>query len=387
MSEFTTGDVEGFDDARIEREMDEALEARFEGWSPAKGGAFSFMKKAFARVGALLYGQLGLTLVAMFKRFGESLIGVPPILAAPASGESVWTMIDNAGYTIPAGTQVTIAATGDRHVGFRTLEEVVVAPGFTTASVPLVAIEAGVQGNNLTADPVLRDALIFVEPIALDGETSNGADEETEDAYLIRLVRTLRTLSLSLIVGRDFAIDALGMAPVARALCIEAYDSDAGKEAALHVTVYTRDASGAALSAPNKAALVARQQAKVPSGVKVHAADGTYTAVKVKTSVAARPGFDPAAVKAAVEARLAEYLARQNWGVPQQGDPGSSGGWENKDTVYRNELIAEEDRVSGVERVVTLELAKAGDALGTTDVKLPGKAPVAEPGTIEVSVV
>lgn len=386
MAEFTTGDPEDMDDAALERQIDEELEARFDGWSPAKAGLFSFMKKAFVRVGTLLYGQLNLTLVAMFKRFGESLIGVPPILAAPASGESVWTMIDNAGYTIPAGTQVTIAAAGDRVVGFRTVEEVTVAPGFTTAAVTLVAIEPGTQGNKLTADPVLRDALAFVASIDLEGETSNGVDEETEDAYLVRLVKTLRTLSLSLIVGQDFEIDALGMAPVAYALCVEAWNSEAGEEAALHVSLYAKDAAGAPLSGPNKAALVARQQAKVPNGVLVHAADATYTAVKVKAPVAVLPGFDPETVKAAVAARLNEYLAKSKWGAASSGDIGSSGGWVNRTTLYRNELVSEVDRVGGVDRVGALELAKQADPFGTADVALPGKVSVTEPGTIEVSV-
>jgi hypothetical protein len=384
MAEFTTG-IEGLDAATLERQRNEALESRFEGWSPAEGGFFTWLNKPTSRIDAMLIAQLGLTLTAMFKRFGESIIGVPPILAAPASVESTWAMADDAGYTVPAGTQVTIAATGETTVGFKTAADVVVAPGSTAASVTLVAIEAGTAGNELSADPVLRDALAFVDMIALDGVTANGVDEETEDAYLARLVKRLRTLSLSLIVGEDFEIDALDFAPVYLAKCLEAYDADAEEAKALHVSLWTVDLAGQDLSAPNKAALKERQQAKVPSGVTVHTADPTRTPIKVKAKVAVKPGFDPSAVTTAAAARLTAYLDPAIWPLADFGDPGSGGGWVNRTVVRRFELVSTLDQVGGVDYVDSLELGKEGSAFGTADVELPGPVAVTEPGSIEMS--
>lgn len=388
MSSFVEAVVEN-DAITLEQGVVELLEDAFGDWEPAEGNIETFLTKAFARIASSNREQAARISKAALKRFGESIAEVPPVQAAPATVASTWTTIDSAGYTIPAGTLVTIAAAGDETFGFRTVADVAVEAGKSATAagaVTLRAVVAGEAANELTADPTLSDSLAFVLDIALVGETTNGSDAEDEDEYLIRLVKTLRTLSLSLIVGQDFEIDALGMPPVAYALCIEAWDADAGLEAALHTSVYAKDAAGAPLSAPNKLALVARQQAKVPSGVLVHAADATYTAVKVKAPVAVLAGFDPNAVKAAVSARLSEYLAKANWGAPSFGDVGSSGGWVNRTTVYRNELISEVDRVAGVDRVGTLELAKEGSGFGTADVSLPGKVSVTEPGTIEVSV-
>lgn len=384
MAEFIAIEAEA-DATTLEQEVVEALQAQFEGWEPAEGNLETWLIKAFARIGASVFDQATLMSKAAFKRFGEAVVNVPPIQAAPATVESVWTMIDKAGYTIPAGTQVSIAAAGDVSIGFATVEEVTIAPESTTATILLQAIEPGEEGNSLTANPNLIDALSFVDSITLEGVTSGGVDEEEEDAYLNRLVEELQLLSLSLIVGRDFEIDARAVAGIARAKCLEAYNAETGKEAALCVSVYPVDENGAKLSAGVKEALQERQQAKVPSGVLVFVADPAYTKVKVKATITVLPGFDPATVVAAVQARLGEYLSPATWGVPAAGDASSSSGWDNKTTVYRFELVSEIDRVAGVDRVASLELAEEGKALGTADVALKGPVSLTEPGTLEVS--
>src|SRR6478609_7390728 len=131
----------------IEQETYEALEARFAGWEPAEGNLEVWLIKAFSRIGASIFDMATLMSKEAFKTFGERVVNVPPILAAPAFASSTWTLVDDAGYTIPAGTQVEIEAAGDRHVGFATTEDIVVAPGITSATVPLGALEAGVVGN------------------------------------------------------------------------------------------------------------------------------------------------------------------------------------------------------------------------------------------------
>jgi hypothetical protein len=368
----------------LEQEVNEAVEAALEGWESAEGDLLAWANKAFSRIGASVFDQAATMERGAFKRFGEAIVSVPPVQAAPATAESTWTMVDNAGYTIPAGTQVTIKAAGDEAVGFVTVGDVVVAPGSTTATVLLQAVEAGGGGNGLTADPELSDALAFVKGIVIVGTTANGVDEEEEDAYLYRLVETLRLLSLSLIVGRDFEIDARAVAGIARAKCIEAYNAEAAAEEALHVSVYPIDEDGLALSAPVKTALKERQEAKVPSGVKVHVADPTYTQVDATATIVVQPGFDPVTVIAAVEARLAEYFSPATWGLPTQGDSGS--GWENRTSVYRFELISEIDRVGGVERVASLKLAKHGESLTTAEeLKLAGVAPLTKAGTFAIT--
>lgn len=384
MSEFITtqGQV---DASELEQEAREQLEAQFEGLSFPEGALLTWLIKIFARIAETVFRQAAVLERGAFKRFGEAIVSVPPIQAAPATAESVWTMIDNAGYTIPAGTQVEIAASGDERVGFETTEEVVVEPGATKATVPLQAIEPGEEGNGLPEPPELVDGLAFVQSIALEGATSGGVDEEEEDVYLNRLVETLQLLSLSLIIGRDFEIDARAIAGVARAKCLEAYNAEAAKEEALSVSVYPVDENGEALSGAVKTELQERQQAKVPSGVDVHVADPEYTELDITASVTIQSGFNAATVLEAVKARLSEYLSPAKWGLPSSGDTSSGSGWENITHLYYNEVISTIDQVAGVDRVVNLEIGKHGGALGKVNVELAGVVPLTKPGTFTIT--
>jgi hypothetical protein len=359
--------------SRIEQEIYETLEAKFEGWAPAEGNLEVWLIKAFSRVAASVFDMASLMSKEAFKKFGEAIVNVPPVLAAPAFVESTWTMIDAAGYTIPAGTQVEIEASGDRHVGFATTEEIVVAPEAMAATVPLRAIESGEEGNELTADPTLVDALAFVDSITLDGTTANGVDAEEEDAYLDRLVETLQLLSLALILPRDFEIDARAVGWVFRAICIRNYNPvDKTTGNVLMQCIVPVDVSGQPGSSPGKAELLERQEAKLLTDVIHHVADPDYTPVDVWATFAVRAGFDPVAVTAAVADRLASYLSPANWGIPSSGDASSIGGWENQPKVYRFELISEVDRVGGVDRGVTVLLGggagKAFTVAASTDI-------------------
>lgn len=373
MSEIATIEPGG-DAALFEQEMKEQLEARFEGIKFAEGAPITWLIKAQARIDATIATQAAGTTTGYLKEFGETIINVPPIAAAPATAASTWTMIDSAGYTIPSGTQVSIASAGDQAVGFIVIGDVTVVPGEAATSageVLLQAIEPGEEGNGLSGGASLVDALAFVQSIVLEGVTSGGVDEEEEEAYLVRLKEELQLLSRSLIVRRDFEIDARATTGVARALCIPSYNGEAGKEEALAVTEIGVDEAGASLAAPVKEELKTRQEEKLPSGVDLYLADPTHTKVDVFPAVTAAPGFDPSAVKFAAAERLGEYLDPSKWGVPSFGDAGNSTGWVNTTKVYFNELISEVDRVPGVDRVVSLLLGsgsgKAFTVAASTD--------------------
>jgi Baseplate J-like protein len=356
MSDFVNAVVE-LDAASIEQQVNEDLESKFEGWDPARAGLAAWLIKARARIDSIILEQAGSITRAAYKKFGETIAKVPPILAAPATVASTWAFRDSDGHTIKDGTEVEIPVSGDVTAGFRVVDDVEVSPGETATAageVLLQAIEPGVARNGLSDDPVLVSALSLpIESITLEGVTANGVDEEDEDTYLGRLTEELQTLSPSLILLRDFEIDARATAGVARALCIPAYNAEAGKEEALAVTEIGVDAAGASLSAPVKEALKERQEAKLISGVDLYLADPTHTKVDVFPGATALPGFEPATVKGAIGNRLAEYLASANWGASSSGE---STGWVNRTKVYFNELISEVDRIDGVDRVVSLLL-------------------------------
>lgn len=298
------------DATSAELEIYEVAEGLIEGWEPAAGSPEVWLAKAFARLSSIVRQQAAESSAAMFKRFGETIASVPPILAAPASVNSTWTMINNAGYSITAGTKVTIASSGESAVAFEVVETVVIPEGSTATASGAVALRAvipGSEGNGLTANPIPSDstaATSALSTIILTGVTSGGVDEEDEDAYLNRLTEELQLLSLSLIVAADFAKDARSLAGITAAICLPGYNGETSGQA-LYATVFAKATGGAAPSTLKLEELQARQQAKVPSGVIVVAKAAKYTSVIVSAEVVSAPGFTPATVKSAVEARLA----------------------------------------------------------------------------------
>ena len=389
MSEFVAIEADA-DAGSLEQETIELLEASFEGWSPAEGDLFVWLAKAFSRIGSSIVDQASTISRGAFARFGEAIVGIPPIQAAPATVESTWELVDNkGGYEIEDGAFVTVEASGARTVGFKVVGTTIVSVGATSVSILLQAIEPGTEDNGLSGVGRLSTSYSFVvDPggIVLEGVSSGGVDEEEEDTYLNRLVEELQTLSLSLIIGRDFEIDARAVASIARAKCIEAYNAEAEEAEALAVSVYPIDSAGEDSSAPVKAELKERQTSKLLSGINYYVGAPSYTTFKGETQIEVEAGFDPAIVKTAVEAFWAENFSPAKWGLPTTGDSGS--GWVNRTKAYRLKLIGQIERIGGVGRVVTFKWAKNAEALGTSEeLTLEGVAPLTKAGTLVVSTV
>jgi hypothetical protein len=344
--------------AQAKAEMVEAIQANVEGWEPRPGRLDDWKMDAVARLWSIAMQQASSMGAAALQGMGRTILNIPPVLAAPATVTSTWTLVDDDGHTIEDGTEVKVAVPGGKPAAFIVVGDVVVAPGdeaTDAGEVLLQAIEPGEGGNGLTGEATPTSTnTIFVDSIALVGASSGGVDEEDEDAYLDRLTEALQLLSLSLIVPRDFEIDARAVAGIERALCVPGYDPAGPSEGnALMLCMFPLDAAGASSSAPVKAALQERQQAKVPSGVLVKVGDATHTLVHAVPALSVLAGHDAATVKAAGVAFLNSYLSPANW------PPSSSNelaGFDYQPKAYFNELIAQLDRVTGVDRVVSLLL-------------------------------
>lgn len=329
----------------------------------------------------------------IFKIIGQNLFNFPPIAAAAATATSTWTAMDNAGYTVQAGTEVTIAESGNVRHGFRVVSTVVIPPGSTSTGAGEVILEAiieGAQANDLTEDPELIRALDWVDSISLVDPPTNGEDAETDFEYLTRLRQKLRLLAPRPIVPADFETEAITeFRDIDRALALDTFDpagddpDDPGTwTSALHVTVAGLEEDGSDLDADTKTALAAHYETIRELNFVPHVIDATRSIIDVEVNVEPLPGVLQADADAAAIASITSWLQPYNWGRPQYGDPGVGGGWRRMDTVRRNDAIAIAKQGAGVDTVTGLQLAIQGNALGTADLSLPGAAPLAVPGNI-----
>lgn len=380
MAEYTDLLPEAIDPTSIEEETYEQIQARWPEWEPADGNLEVWIIKALA----FRISELNETAVdvadEIFATYGQ-MRNIPRFDPAPAVGETTWTMVDDQGYTIPAGIEVVVPRSGNDLIMFEVTEEVVIPPGQTTGTINLVAQEPGTSGNNLTADPQLIDALAYVERIELTSPSTGGVDEEDLGAYLTRLTERLQVATETPIVPRDFEVIARTFLPfVSRAVARDGWDPGTETDDNERmISLAVMDPAGEPLTSPQKAEVKDLLESMREVNFIVHVIDADYTAIDVSLDFEPMPGFDSGAVRASVDDALAVYLSPAEWGRSQVTGAGPE--FVIQDTVRYLELASLIDRVPGVDYINDLKLAKAGDPLATNNITLTGAVPLTRPGT------
>lgn len=204
------------------------IQEQIPGWQPAEGHLETWLIEAVARivsVYAIVAAQMPLE---AFMYLGGQLLGLPPETGAAAEVPTTWTMVDSQGYTVPAGTVVGFATSGNTTVQFETTAPFTVPAGSTATSagaVTLSAVTTGSAANGIAAGPMaLVSSLAYVSSVVSTQATSGGADAETTSAYLDRLSNLFTILTPRPVLAADFAKLAASQAGVARALGIDNFD-------------------------------------------------------------------------------------------------------------------------------------------------------------------
>lgn len=205
------------------------LQTRAPQWSPNDSALDVWIIQALAAVAADNRDLASDVPDDIFRYFGATVMGFPPVDATASTVESTWTMIDNAGYTIEAGTQVAIRNSSGDQIPFETVNEVIIPAGSTVASnVLLRSTGEGAETAALGGVGVaitLLDILSYVLTVTIAAATSGGVDAETTDAYMDRLSRHMRLMSMRPILPNDFALLARETVPAAfRVVAIDGYN-------------------------------------------------------------------------------------------------------------------------------------------------------------------
>lgn len=363
------------------------LEDAIPGWLPSPPNLEAWLVESLSQLAGELMDVASAVPPEIFAYFGSSVLGLPPQLATPATATTHWTMADDLGYTVLAGTLIGIPAAGDELLGFATQEDFTVPVGQTTAAgIVVVAEDAGADGNGLTGAPELVDAFDFVVDISLDAPTAGGTDGETTDEYLTRLRGLLTLLSPRPILPGDFAVIAKQNPAVERATAIDLFqagldlnpDPKAGPTTPIPatsatpvercVTVAVVGADGQPVGDAVRQDVANELDALREVNFLVYVIDPTYTNVAVTFSATVYAGYDAQGVIDQAEADVAAYLSPANFGVPPFGDQPA---WINDTKVRYLEVAEIVNRTEGLWYIVDLKLNG-----GTADVTLTGPAPL-----------
>ena len=355
------------------------LQAVVPGFVPAPGNIDTLIAEGFAEEIAENAEVASAVTQSVFRSFGP-LVGVPPVDSVPAVGTATFTMADNAGYTVPAGSSAGLRNADGDLVGFTLNADLVVPPGSTSGSGAVTADADGTAGNGLsgTAEPVTLPA--FVSAVTFSAPTSGGGDAEDDDLYLDRLSETLQLLAPRPILPNDFAVLARGVAGVYRATAIDGLKPgppwNGTPEATGQgrtITVAVTDASGNSVGATVRAATQTYLDSLREQNFQVFVVDPNYFTIAVTTTVQAWPGYDVASVQADVEAAIRSFLSPATWGTGPSGDPKT---WFSDPLVRLGELYQYINEVSGVRYVTALTFGPSGGAMGTADVNIAGSSAI-----------
>lgn len=357
-------DAQTLADEAIER-----LRARWPGWEPNDGDLEVVQIEAISPMAENAAETAALVPPAIFRAYGQKLIGRGYQAGAQATSTLTFTFIDSTGYTIPAGFELDV----DGNV-FAVDSETTVAPGSLAVSGVVVhATEEGIAANNLAGDSITPlIGLAGIEDITLDAPTAGGADPEDDEEYQSGLAADLQLQAKTIITTRDFELWALAKDGVGRALAVHTGDRA--------VTVVVTDADGEVVPTPIKNELIADYDQYRLVNTVVTMADPTYTTMNVTYTVEALPGFDPDDLEARINAMLTELLSPANWGRPKGASILRT--WVQASVVRANLLIDRIGDVEGVDYVVSIDITGNSGADAGTDWTMAGTYPLPRPGVM-----
>lgn len=306
---------------------------------------------------------------AIFRSYGEKLIGLPAQPGTPATANAVFTFIDTSQYTIPAGTQV-LWPTGGVPLLFQTVTDVSNTPGNAVApAVQIAAAEPGTAANSLAPATLdLVDAVSFVQSVASTTTSAGGTNPEQDAEYLDRLAESLQLLRRIPVLARDFAILARDTPGVHRALALDGYnpdDSTSGNERMIAVAPLAEDGTAVPTNVRNDMAL--RLDAEREVNFVVKTLDPTYTALTVTFTAVAEADADAAQVLADAVDAVKAYLSPAFWAGGTERPPV----WRYEPTVRYLDVVTVIGAVPGLRSVTAVTLNG-----GTGNVTLAGAAPL-----------
>lgn len=369
------------DPASVEDQIYESIQSRWPEWEPADGNLEVWLAKSFALAISDAYDLAAETADEIFATYG-GMVGVERFAAAPAVGEVTWTAIDNQGYTIEAGTELSVASSGNVAFGFEVAATVTIPQGSTQATVNIIAVEDGSDGNGLTGPVTLVDALIWTGTITLNSPTSGGVDQEPIEAYIPRLSEQLRTSAATPIIPTDFERIARTFFPfVGRAVARDGWNpADSTGNNPRMISLAVTDHDGEPLTGGQKTEVETLLESMREVNFEVHVIDADYTTVDVKYTIVPNAGFEMAPVRDAVDSALTAYLKPSEWGRSQVA--GAAAEYRFEATVRYFEVVSLIDRVPGVDYVSAVQIGKQGSPLGTADLSLAGAVPLTRPGNL-----
>lgn len=344
------------------------LQSRWPDWNPAATNVEMAVLEALAiEVGETVFTINRLPDAMVY--YLMSLYGVERYSGAAPSVEVEFTAQDDAGYVVPAGTEVSLLIPNGEYMSFYTVIDLTIPAPETKATVVATATDYTNIANGVASgtEAILINSLTGIESAITVSDVYGGDVPESDELFRQRGIQRLQRLVDTLVTAEHFTQAALENPEVVRATAIDNFNAndvgDPGDHPGFVTVVVYGD--GYELSDETKTALEESLESRAAVNLDVVVTDPTITPIDITVEIVPVAGYTSTAVISAVETRLNEYLSVYNWD------------WAG--TVRRNELISIIDQVPGVDYVAALTSP-------ASDITLSGVDTLVSAGALDVSV-
>jgi hypothetical protein len=383
------------------------LQDAIPGWQARPGNIETVLLEANAQATSEAVDQASVVAPVAFAALGQSIYGIPQRAAVPAVADATFTFsADTPAVLVPQGAQLLVPHPAGTGMVFTTDADMLAPQGGGTLTVGVTALEPGAQPNGAFGASELVDDFDGITGITTT-TAQGGADAESDDEYIDRLAEQLTLLAPRPILPNDFAVMALAVPGVGRALAIDLYQPNTAAggagaprsdpNGATNVPRCVTVAITAEDGAPADTALCQRVYTVLDNAREVNflvyvipaGEGGVYTAIDVRATVRAYPGNLQTEVAAAAESMIRAWLDPAQWGTaPGAGtSTRTSVDWAYDTKARLYEAVDYLNRANGVFYVETVELKlSTSGTWGTADITLPGVAPMPAAGAVTITV-
>lgn len=326
-------------------------------WTPISGS----VEDAIIQAGASYAAELGGSINRLPNGVLEGLLqlfGITRNTGTAPTGTLTINVIDDLGYTVPAGTRFGYLDTTDPEnsvlYSFDTTQDVSISQGSTSASVAIVGTSL-IQYPTLLSGTTLQvlSGVSYVNSATLASNISVGADPETDTEYLARAIAKLNSYSTAMITAdqiQQYVLSAYS--DVYRCKVYSRRNAAADNASAAlqngYVTIYACKQGGASLTATAASVIQTDVADKTVAGLSITCKAPPIVPVTVTATVKMASGYGQAAVSSNVSSALSSFLHPDYW-------PWGA-------AIYYNDIVSLIDQAIGVDRVVSLSITVASGA-------------------------
>jgi hypothetical protein len=380
------------DEDALQQDAFDYIATRWPDWTPRDGNLEAWLIGACCQIVAQAMDVGADVPPAIFRFFGQVVLGIPPIDPTPSIVSATITLVDNPdGRTIETGNLVGIEDPDGDMVPFEVVNPVTIAATvLTTAAggVLLRSIDDGAETANLGGVGYVAtdlEAFSWISAITLTGSTSGGQDGEEDPDYLNRISARLTLFDAPPVRPEHYELLARDIAlrngVRIRALAIDGLNPTThttNNERMVAVVVIDAD-TNADVSGPVKSAIDTELQGAREVTFVVNVIDPNRTAVDITFVGVARAGYDPVQVHDDAIAALESWITA--WGTVTETQE-----WVNTIVVRHQDVSTVLNNVAGFSHWTTLTIGLGGGAQTAADHTITGDAPLATVGTLSGTV-